>query len=304
MRLTAMTLRLMLGLAVAAVLLFATSQAHAVVHGTTVSPPSLGSAPMCNAVGTAVNYADGFGVPTCPTSFQWDPPPAQIQWDICSGTMIGEEWYVTAAHCIQVDESCNPNPNSPCTLIPTTSAFVYGSDGSVAQATEFVQHPTLDVALIELSNPINIGGVQGLYSPIYQGSTEASALGPLPCQGFGTIDNSSANNGMGPYDDGMGTLRTATMTPLSGDLIFTIPFHNYVNPWLGPGDSGGGCFVGVRERFGTLYELAYVHHGVDNGGNPTQDIGVGADQFVNWADCYSSGYWWNFALNQCEVERN
>lgn len=43
---------------------------------------------------------------------------------------------------------------------------------------------------------------------------------------------------------------------------------------------------------------------IGNANQPTGDMGTGADEFVNWANCYSSGYWWNFALNRCEVEEH
>jgi hypothetical protein len=119
--------------------------------------------------------------------------------------MIADKWYLTAQHCVLVNAGANPGSAA----IAPSHVSVYGSDGTAHQGVAFVQHPTLDVVLVQLASSVLIDGAI-VTSPLWSGSTSAS-VGQLTCQGFGYVDSRGTSNPL--YGDGGGTLRTAIMTP-------------------------------------------------------------------------------------------
>ena len=65
----------------------------------------------------------------------------------CGGTLIKANWVVTAKHCVQ-----GRSPSSTQARIGTTNRT---SGGTVARASRIVNHPSADLALVQLSTSVS-----------------------------------------------------------------------------------------------------------------------------------------------------
>ncbi|GAA3630973.1 trypsin [Lentzea atacamensis] len=65
----------------------------------------------------------------------------------CGGTLIKSNWVVTAKHCVQ-----GRTPSSTQARIGTTNRT---SGGTVARASRIINHPSADLALVQLSTSVS-----------------------------------------------------------------------------------------------------------------------------------------------------
>src|SRR5262249_50273287 len=144
----------------------------------------------------------------------------------CSGTLLTNDWLITAAHCAL--DTATPS-NNFVTMGSQQSAGVYA-----------VNHPSLDFALIKLATPFTMNGSPyGYRMPIYWCTTASLNGQTLWCRGYGCDSDESESC------SGFGTLREAMLSVKSGaydDYNFTVLANAYGQA-LAPGDSGGGCLA-------------------------------------------------------------
>jgi hypothetical protein len=136
--------------------------------------------------------------------------------DICTGTLINNEWVLSAQHC---GYACNP-PSE------TVASFA----GNSYLGARIVSHPSLDLVLIKLNNPVSVNGsTSGFQSSLYTYTSESLIGQEVAVQGFG--DNSCDGTGYG-------TLRTGEMLAVGGDQ-YNNQYDAINGQSAGSGDSGG-----------------------------------------------------------------
>jgi hypothetical protein len=190
------------------------SSSEAIIDGTPVASDTLGSAMLWY----------------CPNGTSGCTFTAGSATRGCSGTMVADRWFLTAQHCVSTDESYSGG-----TAVNASDLLVWSADGSTsATGVQVVLHPTLDVALVQLSGPIESGGYD-MCTPVWTGATASLVGTNVYCQGFG-INNVAQQSGYG-------TLRSAIMTVAEADPEGMLLFMNSQGQALAPGDSGTGCFL-------------------------------------------------------------
>ena len=111
---------------------------------------------------------------------------------ICSGTLIGRETFLTAAHCVCSGDgqSCTnrpPNPGSYSVFLPHAGLF---SVSSISLRTDY-DFPVADVAVLKLAAPvsgISPTPINTIQSPPF--STSGTIVG------FGTSGGASDDSGL------------------------------------------------------------------------------------------------------------
>jgi len=178
----------------------------------------------------------------------------------CSGTLLTNEWAITAAHC-QLD-----------IVTPSNISVSMGSQSSVGVYA--VGHPSLDFALVKVKTPFVMqGSNKGFRMPLYTRTTASLKGQTLRCRGYGCNATTPQGGCIG-----LGQLRQAflsvNLAPVD-DYSFSVS-PNARGQVLAPGDSGGGCFANTAQG----WALAGILKGPDLG-RP--------ENWRDWAMAYVNG---------------
>lgn len=196
----------------------------------------------------------------------------------CTGTLITNNWALTAAHCITGADIANPNQ------VTARTFAVSGGHGYSSYATVVVvdSDTNVDVALIKFMDPFPLFGSNVGSIRILQTGTQYfySTTQTVTCFGYGYSDLANTT--------GSGTLRSASFDAWSdSDPIY---LHVKGSPTDGTralthGDSGGACVNG--DAASALGQVVGITHGCmeDSSGtcpDPLTGQIVMPDNFTAW----------------------
>lgn len=185
----------------------------------------------------------------------------------CSGTLIGSQWVLTAAHCSQGIDDTNGRFTVGGQTYSTEQIFVHPD----YRPRRFNSNKANDIALWKLSQPVV--GVDP--SPIFRETPQVGTL--LTLVGFGSGGTLQGETG------DFGTKRAGT-TPLEKVTKTRIRwvFDQPTDSNTGHGDSGGPAFIQVS---GTYYVAGVTSGGTkQNAGQGDRAFDTRVDAFQHWID--------------------
>ena len=178
----------------------------------------------------------------------------------CSGTLIGCDTFITAAHCVCEDPQTCGQP------IPPSQLFVYLQNSGTYPVSNVIIHPSYsfpsfgDVAIVRLAEPV-IGITP---TPII--TAEQSLTAQMQIVGFGLTFNGENDSGIKRE----GVLRRSACNSFNNDT------HMCFTPGNSPsvscsGDSGGPSFIDIA---------GVTHLGAIVSGGGTQNSCTGGQKFA------------------------
>jgi len=155
----------------------------------------------------------------------------------CSGTLLTNDWVITASHCF--DPADYENPSSVVVAMGRGGRADPDNIGVFRNAAEIISHPQLDVTLVRTQSGFGMPDANNLLSrtkwerAIYNADTSTLSNVTVTCFGYGR----------NTYQSSSGQLRTAMLrvTNASGTSFRVVP--NGSGQILWRGDSGGSCML-------------------------------------------------------------
>ena len=194
-------------------------------------------------------------------------PALTIPAGLCSGTLLTDQWILTAHHC-----ATNEVVKTGGTALNAGSITATMLNGDVAHGTAVFLHSSADVALVHLDRSLLNGAGLPFENPLFLGSATSLVNGTVFCQGWGDND---ANG------QGSGQLRSASVVVSSANTsTFQVAPNNF-SQVPAHGDSGSSCFVtidNVPRVAGVVSTAAF------DGNQLSFATLVSIDAFRDWAE--------------------
>lgn len=196
-------------------------------------------------------------------------PFLTIPGESCSGVMLSDRWLLTAHHCLTVEQV-----QTGGTAVTPSSATVTTLDGQQAVGTAVFLHPTLDVALLQIS--------QSLLAP--DGHPFGTPLSTTPSSNLANqMGLTLYNQGWGVNNDatqaGGGVLRSqyGSVSPFPGGFI-TIP------NFQGQGDDHGDSGSPWLSYWNGHWNIIGIVSRQAGSGSPPSAFSVGVEYFRDWVE--------------------
>ncbi len=197
-----------------------------------------GASAIDNGTVLGANFAEGWGV-------VWILSPTSTGGtESCTGTVIANQWVLTAQHCFADGTAPLSGPDDRGLVLDNPRTFTTVRMGTQqVTADRHVNHPTLDVSLLHLAQPLRMKGSTTGYSIALAAANEIVVGQSVDCFGTG-IDKTNINT--------VGTLRYAKMPVWAKtSSTFTVA-RNAWNQAMAHGDSGSTCFTSAGKPMGVL----------------------------------------------------